>query len=539
MLKNIQVKPLLLLLMCYSLLYTAAFLPNFDTILNTDDWSSVIERPLTQGNNWIDFSTRRPLTNIPFLTFHSLFGFNLTLHYLALAFLGALCSLAFYCLLKLNKVQSEVAFYTVLLFAFFPGNYTHMWLTLSGVKFVYLITMIGLFLFHKGLETSNVTLSSTASVLLSIPLFYYEGHLGLICLYTGYTLWKYKKIKNWPYWIGLALLVLIFVSWRLYAPGSASDPYWDRSSGDSSYLIKHFVRGLFVLYWAFTEPLLQHYSLPSNTLATLPYFGVLVGLLLLSKLFKLSKSKGSELSQESYLSLGKSLLAALAFTLAGYIPIAFFFYPSLGEGKTRISVLAGMGFCYGLSYLLYFIFIRFSERGKLLFHCYSLFLLGYCVIIANFAQASHFETWKNTKKIWNSTFQLAPQLKDSTHIFFLTSTPFAQDGNLNRNWKRTPFAADWEVSASTRLLYNPSILGGRLYLNENSPALEDTLCFLPFDNYKSLVIVQSNWPDYSSQLIPSQSPLFKNCPEKFKDYVPTERILSSSAEHKLRFLVQP
>ena len=102
----------------------------FAPALFMDDWTSVIERIITDNAQWLDMSQRRPLLFSTFLFQNQLLGLNITAYYISLWILYILMAILLYAIIaKLPLPKSNLfGFVTASLFLVFPTNYTHMWL---------------------------------------------------------------------------------------------------------------------------------------------------------------------------------------------------------------------------------------------------------------------------------------------------------------------------------------------------------------------------------------------------------------------------
>ena len=118
--------------------YALFFVP----ALFMDDWTSVVERIVTDNASWIDSTQRRPWLFSAFLLQNRLFGLNITAYYISLWTLYILMALVIYSIIcRLNFPYKRLfAFLTSALFLVYPTNYTHMWLIMFGVYLGTLIT---------------------------------------------------------------------------------------------------------------------------------------------------------------------------------------------------------------------------------------------------------------------------------------------------------------------------------------------------------------------------------------------------------------
>lgn len=519
----------------YSFLAAISFLPFLDLILYTDDWTSIIGRPLSLDSKWIDFETRRPLTNVPFLLLHNLFGHQLLLYYIALILILIAGALSLYILSKKIGFNHLSSLYIGSIYLIFPGDYTHLWLTMIGTRSVILLTIVGLVFWYLALEQKKTSYLFFSVPLIVLPFYYYEAQLGVVCLFVLFSLYKTKNFRRYQFWIWPLLGIMSFIAWRLFAGGSTSDPYWGRSDGAVGTILNSYMRGCFVLYWTWTEPLNQLFGFVYNWFALLLWLGYALICWLVTKVMFQRQSISSE-KQHVFFPIKELIMSAL-FVLAGYFPIAIFFYPSLGESKSRISIFASFGFCFGLIVFIQWLCEKSVSRSNknFMFHAIMFGLLTYSISIANATQYSHKSSWQTTKDVWRSIFSQIPDLKDSTVLGIIISSPYAAVGDLNRNWKRAVFRADWEVAGAAKLLYqNKNLETYSIFLTEKDASPADTLCKTPDSIMEKAVFFEIDLFKKNFQLIKDNSPLLEKCLHTKNIYKPEHHLKRKPINPALR-----
>jgi hypothetical protein len=69
-------------------------------------------------------------------------------------------------------------------------------------------------------------------------------------------------------------------------------------------------------------------------------------------------------------------------------------------------------------------------------------------------------SWNEQKQMWHEFFDLAPDLKDGTIVYFIFPDDGEKEASLNRNKRRTPLHGAGDVGAALNILYGRHSLQG-------------------------------------------------------------------------------
>jgi hypothetical protein len=172
--------PILVLMVISGATFGAYFAP----AIFFDDWPEMIQRQFNHSLSWFDPTISRPLSETFKKLLFSLFGLNLSALYIVKIFLLCLAAIQIYLLAKtiLNRGWIiPLAFAS--LYLVYPADFTRMWLDMISPGWV--ITLLYAWLIYKYMQTGRAWLLVLSLVCFIVPLFEYEGQLGLAAAWAG------------------------------------------------------------------------------------------------------------------------------------------------------------------------------------------------------------------------------------------------------------------------------------------------------------------------------------------------------------------
>lgn len=445
-----------------------------------DDWSIIesIKAPLEVS--WINFADRRPFVRLPFFIHSTLFGLNINAHYLLLWLLHLAAAVLFYKIISHLpfKRSSELGVAAALLFLIYPSDYTHMWLSMTGIYYVIVFTLIFAYFLLKFAQGGGWGYFLASVCILGFSLEIYEMQLGLVCAWS-LLLWGFYRKQSWPRRFSLLVPILvsgIFTIWRTlgYQMVGIDDANLSVMDLSLSVLLSNLIYGYKIsLGFGWTFPLLK----------LLPFLGghKQAFLLLCSSLMVLWSILAILCRPREWLKKFSPFVLKSAFELirpfvgiafcgliligAGYIPLLAVRGPSLVGHLSRSNLFASLGASLVVAAVLMAVAVLGGQnqpRSRILFAACTIPFVLLGIYTHASVQADNNRTWLEQKNIWSQLFQAAPDFADDTHVVLLLSGYADRTGNPT--WERPPLKAPWEVSAALRLLYHNPTLSGDIIL---------------------------------------------------------------------------
>lgn len=459
-----------------------------------DDWTSVIERIVTDNAQWLDLAQSRPLLFSTFLIQHRLLGLHITGYYIVLWSLYVLMAILLYKIVSRFPLAQRQAFGLVvaLLFLVYPTNYTHMWLIQLGIYCAIVLTLLYGYLILRFAEGSGWATMMLASICLLVSLGLYEAQAGVAVAWalTLIVIFRQTTVKRRLALLLPIVLVGFFSLWRTvgYQAVGVNDQYLSEIVTAPGALLSRLLSGYKVsLGWGWTYPVEQF--LPWLSGAKLVAFVLLIVILALWWIVRWIGPRTVTNEQQGEITglslddrrsmIGPYLFAAILGVVlvgAGYVPVLTVFLPSLsgiGSRFNQFATIGGAVFFASLMMMGSLLLAKNRQQIKILFFVSAAPLIVLAIATQASVQYHNRVAWREQQTIWQQLFSAAPNFKDDTRVLFIL--PGYQDRTGYYNWQRTPLSASWEVSSGVRLLYNNPTLSGDVYFPDVEEPIEPIL----------------------------------------------------------------
>ncbi len=488
---TIKVVAILLLLFAVGYLAYGLF---FVPAIFMDDWTSVVERIVTNNAQWFDPAQRRPLLFSTFLIQNRLFGLNISAYYFSLWFLYVLMAVLLYAIVVNLPLAYKHLFglVTAILFLIYPTNYTHMWLIMFGVYCGTVLTLLYGYLLLKFAQSGRWILYALALIFLLLPLGIYEGQIGLASTWALILFILYFRQNSLLKRVSLLVPILlmgIYAIWRTfgYQAAGVADQYLSQVATSPTVLLSRLLLGYKIsLVWGWTSwPTAAFTWVSSAKIAILLLFAVIFVLLGLSWIAsKMYYGRGQTGVDSWTRKQRQAMILPYVFTAvaggvlvgAGYVPTLTVFLPSLSGIGSRFNIFATIGGAVFITAVFMIVTLTITgnlKQVKILF----LAAITPFVLLGIFTQASvqydNSVAWREQQTIWQELFTTAPDFADDTLILFIL--PGFENRTGFANWRRTPLSASWEASSGVRLLYNNSSLLADVYFPDIEEPIEPSL----------------------------------------------------------------
>ena len=458
-----------------------------------DDWTSVIERIVTDNAQWLDLTQRRPLLFSTFLIQNRLFGLNITAYYFSLWFLYLIMAALLYAIISNIPLAYTNLFglITALIFLIYPTNYTHLWLIMFGVYLSAVFTMLYGYLLLKFAQGGNWLLFALALISLLFPLGIYEGQMGLASAWAIILFMMYRKnsiVRRFSLLVPIFLMG-IYAVWRTvgYQAAGVTDQYLAQVTTSPSVLFSRLVLGYKVsLVWGWTTAVLETIPWVSSAKIAILLLGAMIILLWSlswTASIKLGKNvrNGNDrwIFQQRWSHIYHYMIAAIAGLIlvgAGYVPIMTVFLPNLSGIGSRFNIFATIGgsvFIAAVLIIASLIFTSNAKQTKTLFLASSVPFIVLGILTQASVQYHNRVAWREQQTIWKELFNIAPDFKDDTMVLFIL--PGFENRTGFSNWRRTPLSASWESSSGVRLLYNNATLLADVYFPDIEEPIEPSI----------------------------------------------------------------
>ena len=480
---------LMLLLVGY-LAYGLFFTP----ALFMDDWTSVVERVVTDNAQWLDTSQRRPLLFSTFLLQYHLLGLNISAYYVSLWLLYIVMAVLLYAIIaKLPLPYPDLfGLITATLFLVYPTNYTHMWLIQFGIYCATTVSLLYGYLLLRFARGGSWLTFVLALVCLLLPLGVYEGQMGIAAAWAIVLFVLYYRQNSTVRGIGLLVPVVlmgIYAFWRTfgYQATGVTDKYLDQITSSPFELLSRLLLGYKItLGWGWTSGVSDFLPWVSSAkMAVLTLFGFVITLWFISWLILRARSGKNKDNSSNWTrddrsaSITPYLIAAVCGVLligAGYIPTITVFLPSLSGIGSRFNLFATIGGAVSIAAMLMIGSILISSNKAQAKYLFLVSTVPFIVvgILANATVQYHNKiAWQEQQGIWKELFVAAPNLEDDTFVLFILPGFENRTGFIN--WKRTPLSASWEASSGIRLLYDNVTLHADVYFPDIDEPIEPSL----------------------------------------------------------------
>lgn len=458
-----------------------------------DDWTSVVERIITDNAQWLDLTQRRPLLFSTFLLQNRLFGLNITAYYASLWLMYLAMTAVVYAIVASLPLPRKHLFALVVaaLFLVYPTTYTHMWLIMFGVYCGTLLTLVYGYFLLKFAQGGGWLLFGLALVCLLLPLGVYEGQLGVAAAWAIILFllsWRAPRAR----WLSLLLPVLLaglYAVWRTlgYSAIGVSDSYLTEMSVSPAVLLSRLLLGYKVtLGWGWTQTIAAFLPWAASAKVAVLLLGSVViglGVLVWAVTRKRASNDASMWDEARWPAKGGVLvpyLIALAVGMllvgAGYFPTTAVFLPTLAGIGSRFNLFATIGGAVTIAAVLMLVALLVARTPKqaqwLLLGAVTPYILVGILTQAS-VQYHNRIAWQEQQSIWQSLFVAAPDFADDTLVLFVL--PGFEDRSGFSNWRRTPLSASWEASSGVRLLYNNPTLTADVHFPDIDEPIEPVL----------------------------------------------------------------
>ncbi len=548
----------ILSILCLAVISGVAFGAYFSPVIYFDDWPEMIQRYYNHSLGWVVPTISRPLSQAFYKLLFTIFGLNISALYLVKIALLCIAAVQIYFLAKaiLNRGWL-VPFVFASIYLIYPADFTRMWLDMISPGWV--ITLLYAWLLYKYLQTGRVWFLILALICFIVPLFEYEGQLGLAAAFAGLCFMLSKKpIKEPRRWLLLTpvLLAGLFV---LYKVGlqpvflNVIERRVGRTSLAPGDLIPRAIEGGLILFRGWIYPI---YSL--NGSKRLSAGLLILAAVLCSGIVSLATrwthagtvftwaEKRHELRHLSVIGL-----AGVGFTLAGFLPAITFIAPLLAGVSTRYDIFAIPGAALVLLALIWgwaVILAHHPGQTQWILLAASLPFIFIGVFSQVLVQREAQSNWQEQKILWSHFFQAIPDLTPDTHLVMIISNntrhkPRYAERDL---YETSPY--NQEFSAALNVFYGDPSLGVDFQFPQYPSKYQPVLVELGAKIYKG-----NQFYPYSQLLLVTydratqQLKIVKDIHAEMKvnwyapEYQPVHHIRSSppSPRHTWRFLVSP
>jgi hypothetical protein len=478
----------LLAFLWINLLALAIYGPWLHLRLVQDDWTLVAGDAIFNRSRWFFWQHDRPLDGLAFKLIHSIFGLNLVAYYLIDFLLVVGYIFILYKLIGHFFPQNRLfALLVALLALAFPANFTTTWITMINNHLSWLLTLLGMWLLILYAEHGGIWRLLMANLLMFIPLWIYEGSLGIVCAWSIFAaFWFIKNTTSPPYkisrifpqirfwgtlspFLGMALFSVLRI-WIRPMQGlvGKNTPVFFHNMNITILLQR--LSKLWIMISAWVRPLADYWRISSWTISTIFWLVILilVTLTIMLLVFLVEKKyfqtvhtsrDNNELLPDRH-QLMWLILIGFGFTLAGYFPSILIRPPNLDDISTRINLIPISGAALMIVSLICLVISPLVQRGgswKILLCAGIIPLLLLGSLDQALVQQRWNEAWKIQKSIWQQLFNLAPDFKDDTTVVFVIK------GYRSLTYgEHPPLYSDWEVDDALRVLYENHFLNAAI-----------------------------------------------------------------------------
>lgn len=452
-------------------------------ILYNDDWSYMVGRWYSGTMQLFDLAELRPFQKAPFVILYGIFGLNIHAFYSVFWALNILAAVQLYFLMReFIPKNGPIAIGIAAIFLVYPADFTHMWVSQLHNRLAVVLTFMYAHLLltyaHNGRRF--VLWISLLSLIVSFAL--YESQFGIAMLWCLLLILINKnRWRNRP---GLVLPMVIgalFVLWRTvgYSMLEIRDSYQyiDRVQLTPIVIITRFIIGFRAMIWAWLEPLMQAFGLNGGQAMVIIFSAITIaGSLALVLSRTIHKLQNDYLTEKDYLNQIRSFILMVAigplFIAAGYVPIITVFEPTtFFQTGSRINGFALPGATVTTVGFLALVVLLLKRKWKQQeINFVGIAMLIPLVFLGTMVQAQiQYDdrvAWEKQKQIWHQLFELAPDLKGGTGVYFVLSETRNQEPSLNVTEQRLPVNASWEVGAALNILYGRHDLKGDVFVRE-------------------------------------------------------------------------
>ncbi len=460
-----SILPILIIVLFPVLLFSFRIEP----VIFNDDWCQLILPMNEDAFNIFILNSRRPMHLSLGWIFYKFLSLPDTVYAMQIAHLVILAGtgvLVYFLLLKLFRGANKIALFGALLWMVFPNDYTHFYLSILGIRAAQLLTLAGLYLFIKYLESEQLSFVLAASALHLISYFMYEAQLGLILIWPVAVLFLYSKLRRLR---KLSWMVIyyastgIFLLWRLIIhPNFYQDTKLTYLDFNFPELIQSYLLGLKAILGGFQFPYQDASWITTGNILILTgcaAFLLIAYLLARSDLFE--QQNGSSLEPSPAFNMRLLGVGAVLWA-AGYIPIILNYPPNIWGHLSRVNIISNLGAILILVALLKLLLDSIFEPGNRPEQLAALVLAVltlFAGVVQIQVQESFSNSWHDVKIFYHELFEAVPQVKADTHVLLYLS-----GDEQNPTDHRPIFSSTWEPACALQVLYDqPNLQADAVY----------------------------------------------------------------------------
>jgi hypothetical protein len=526
------------------------------TILSADDWTFIAAKYVFGTLRPIDITDRRPFWLAYYYLLARLFSLRVEYYYVINFVILFLTAILIYAILarvfpKFTWFASLVALAQLV----YPVDYSRTWLTMSYIRFYWLITLCAIWMFLVYLESGKIWQLIAALTGIIVPLGAYEGQLGILLLTGGLITFLFLKtpIRRRLIVFGSILLAsILFIGWRFFIQPrvlSVKDTYVESIQFTPTVIIERYIQGLEIFIQGWVITLRNLFQSQWNEFRFAVIVLAILYIIVCDVVSRISvrNSSHDDSTMKQKLPKFKSFLAlipiGIAYWVAGYIPVIFLYSPVLQGNASRVNTYAIVGASIVLVAIVAAIATLIARSTS------QILYLSVAIIIPFIAAGTFIQlqvnrenqiAWQTQKNIWNGVFDGIPNIREGSKIVIIIPgyqhlEPLAS----------LPFTAAWELDDGVKVLYNNPNIGGYYYYKDIQPTdllfAKNGFRPIPTDKivpYKRLIFVSYDSESRNIKIVENLEGTL-TLPFETNNYNPYENIAPAEpSTNEFRWLVQ-
>lgn len=521
-----------------------------EPIIFNDDWCQLILPMNTETFDFFILNSRRPMHLSFGWVFYQFLSLPNTVYAMQIAHLVILAGtgvLVYFLLKKIFPGANRIALFGALLWMIFPNDYTHFYLSILGIRAAHLLTLAGLYLFLRYMESDRLSCVLAAAVLHWVSYFMYEAQLGLILIWPAVVIFLYR-LKSWPKKLSGLLIYYastgIFLFWRLIVhPNFYQDSKLTYLEFNLPELVQSYLLGLKTILGGFQSPYQDASWITTENILILTgsaVFILIAYLLARSGGFEASDARRLEPSPDFYMRL---LGAGAVLWAAGYIPIILNYPPNIWGHLSRVNIISNLGAILILASVLKLLLGSIFEDRDRTDNLLALVLASltlFAGVVQIQVQESFAESWQDAKIFYQELFEAVPRVEADTYVLLY----FSGDAG-NPTDHRPIFSSSWEPACALQVLYDqPNLQASYEYEYSQSDPANFTAIGFGMDKQTSTKIADlSQVLGIEYDLVRERLTVLNKIdifvgPDIGADYHPEDRVLPLEEEIESRELVK-
>jgi hypothetical protein len=406
---------------------------------------------------------RRPLHWLLPWIFNQFLQLHLTVYALYITQVVILFATAGFIYLLLNKLlvnKAWFAFLAAVLWLVFPSDYTHLYITMLGIRLAFLLLVVTMLLSVDFMQTGNGYGGIFILASLVLSLLMYEGQLGLAAVWPAILVVLFRRYLSTRKIFGMGIyyfVIAVFVFWKLVLqPEMFADAKLQSLTSNWVEILRRYIHALptFIAGFRFPYRDMSWFTF-GNIVIIATLFLCAAGVYLVS--VRLDRSTGSyENPDKSIQTTIAIFLTGVLLWIAGYFPILLNYPPNIYGHLSRVNLfsipgavlvlLATMNTIFAGSGLSPKLSVRLTTAGALL-----LIVLGSLVQVQT--QEAYNRSWAENAIFFQKLFTEVPDLKQGTQVI-LELSGYENSGTIYRPL----FSSRWGAWCALRTLYNQADL---------------------------------------------------------------------------------